>query len=194
MCLSIKTQFKQHGKVDFLLRLTHSITMELTEHEHIFVQNQESSDFVTYLKSVWHTWPNLRYSQARRKASKLWKARKAWLKTLEPTLSTLAKKSCETCHSSFHEMWQPPVNRFLPKTVLNVVQWEKILGGEIKEPVESQKNDIVCWGCKENQPNQLAHMDYGGCLYYDACEMGLADPLDAISILAPLPASPPATD
>ena len=23
----------------------------------------------------------------------------------------------------------------------------------------------ICWGCKEDQPNQLAHMDYGGCLY-----------------------------
>lgn len=22
-----------------------------------------------------------------------------------------------------------------------------------------------CWGCREDQPNQLAHMDYGGCLY-----------------------------
>ena len=22
----------------------------------------------------------------------------------------------------------------------------------------------TCWGCRENQPNQLAHMDYGGCL------------------------------
>lgn len=24
---------------------------------------------------------------------------------------------------------------------------------------------ITCWGCLENQPNQMAHMDYGGCLY-----------------------------
>jgi hypothetical protein len=24
---------------------------------------------------------------------------------------------------------------------------------------------IVCWGCVGNQPNQLAHMDPGGCLY-----------------------------
>jgi hypothetical protein len=23
----------------------------------------------------------------------------------------------------------------------------------------------VCRGCRENQPNQLAHTDYGGCLY-----------------------------
>ena len=24
----------------------------------------------------------------------------------------------------------------------------------------------TCWGCRENQPNQLAHMDKGGCLYF----------------------------
>ena len=23
----------------------------------------------------------------------------------------------------------------------------------------------TCWGCQSNQPNQLAHMDKGGCLY-----------------------------
>jgi len=23
----------------------------------------------------------------------------------------------------------------------------------------------TCWGCIEDQPNQLAHMDAGGCLY-----------------------------
>ena len=26
---------------------------------------------------------------------------------------------------------------------------------------------ITCWGCRENQPNQEAHMDYGGCLYIE---------------------------
>jgi len=25
--------------------------------------------------------------------------------------------------------------------------------------------NITCWGCRESQPNQLAHIDYGGCLY-----------------------------
>lgn len=178
--------------------------MAFTEHERTFIQNQQASDFVTYLKSVWLTWPSLRYSQARRKASRLWKARKEWLKTLEPTLSRLETKRCETCCSSFHEMWQPPAHRLVrlpsasdadsPKTVLTVIQWEEMLGSEVEEPFEEQDNDILCWGCKENQPNQLAHMDYGGCLYYDACDMGLADPFDAISTLPPLPASPPSTD
>jgi hypothetical protein len=25
--------------------------------------------------------------------------------------------------------------------------------------------ETTCWGCRENQPNQLAHTDVGGCLY-----------------------------
>ena len=31
--------------------------------------------------------------------------------------------------------------------------------------VESVPTYDGCWGCKENQPNQMAHMDPGGCLY-----------------------------
>jgi len=192
--LTTKIQYKT-VKVDFLLRLTQSITMALTQHERIFIQNQHASDFVTYLKSVWHVWPTLKYSHARRKASRLWKARKEWLKTLEPTPDSL-KKNCDTCHSSFHAMWAPlvPITEEAPvgNSILTVTQWETML--DLEEPVEQQKNDVLCWGCKENQPNQLAHMDYGGCLYYDACDMGLVDPFDAISTLPPLPASPPSTD
>lgn len=30
----------------------------------------------------------------------------------------------------------------------------------------------TCLGCREKQPNQIAHMDYGGCLY---TENGLYD-------------------
>ena len=176
--------------------------MAFTESELTFIQNEQASDFVTYLKSVWQAWPRLKYSQARRKASKLWKARKAWLNALEPTPCSLEKNRCETCQSSFHEMWQPPFNRVLPDNRLvpasdadlpnTVVQWEEMLG--LEEPLEEQKNDVLCWGCRENQPNQLAHMDYGGCLYSYSYEMGLVDPYDAISSLPPLPASPPSTD
>lgn len=52
---------------------------------------------------------------------------------------------------------------------------------KIKELIEAQSptetcNDIkilsiklvsACSGCREDQPNQLAHMDHGGCLYMD---------------------------
>ena len=32
------------------------------------------------------------------------------------------------------------------------------------------KNEITCWGCREKQPNQLAHMDPGGCLHFVASD------------------------
>jgi hypothetical protein len=28
----------------------------------------------------------------------------------------------------------------------------------------------TCWGCREDQPNQLAHIDPGGCLYNSETE------------------------
>ena len=34
----------------------------------------------------------------------------------------------------------------------------------------------TCWGCQENQPNQLAHMDKGGCLYYANTDSEDEDP------------------
>lgn len=30
-----------------------------------------------------------------------------------------------------------------------------------------QEDPAGCWGCREDQPNQLAHMEPGGCLYQD---------------------------
>lgn len=38
----------------------------------------------------------------------------------------------------------------------------------------SHEADVsTCWGCRENQPNQMAHTDPGGCLFagYDADEI-----------------------
>ena len=37
------------------------------------------------------------------------------------------------------------------------------------------KKTQSCQGCVEDQPNQLAHMDPGGCLYSIACDMGLVE-------------------
>lgn len=36
---------------------------------------------------------------------------------------------------------------------------------EFRKKSNSKKPKIHCLGCLENQPNQLAHMNYGGCLY-----------------------------
>jgi hypothetical protein len=33
--------------------------------------------------------------------------------------------------------------------------------------ISSDTDVKECTGCLENQPNQQAHMDYGGCLYDD---------------------------
>ena len=27
--------------------------------------------------------------------------------------------------------------------------------------------EVTCWGCREGILNQLGHMDYGGCLYFE---------------------------
>ena len=35
---------------------------------------------------------------------------------------------------------------------------------------DSWDPESLCWGCREGQPNQLAHMDPGGCLYQDELE------------------------
>lgn len=43
-------------------------------------------------------------------------------------------------------------------------QWEKLAA---EERAELEAPASTCWGCRENQPNQLAHTDPGGCLYTD---------------------------
>ena len=35
----------------------------------------------------------------------------------------------------------------------------------IEKDKKDEKKNISCNGCREGQPNQLAHMDIGGCLY-----------------------------
>ncbi len=41
----------------------------------------------------------------------------------------------------------------------------------ISEHLEKdEKKPISCNGCREGQPNQLAHMDPGGCLYTNDLE------------------------
>ena len=139
--------------------------------EQLFIQNQHATNFKAYMTSVWQAWPSLKYAQVRRKASKLWKARKAWLKTLEPTPNRL-KRNCDSCSSSFHDIWSQPV----PAVIVSLVEWEDMIG-----------DSRTCKGCKDHEQNQLGHMDYGGCLYQEACDMGL---VDYMQNLPPLPPSP----
>lgn len=37
---------------------------------------------------------------------------------------------------------------------------------DVNEWMEKMKKS-TCWGCREDQPNQAAHMDEGGCLYIE---------------------------
>lgn len=38
---------------------------------------------------------------------------------------------------------------------------------DISEPSKTNETKIICQGCIEGQANQLAHMDFGGCLYME---------------------------
>jgi hypothetical protein len=152
--------------------------MAFTEDEEHFVKSQNAPNFPTYLKSVWHVWSALKYAQARKKAAKLWKARKAWLSSLEPT-SRL--KNCDTCYSSLHQIWIPT------RTTLTVSQWDTLYVSGIQESPDV-KTIVSCWGCKEGHLNQLGHMSYGGCLYDSDTDFR------ASYELITLPASPHSTD
>ena len=46
------------------------------------------------------------------------------------------------------------------------------------------KDKQYCIGCIENQPNQMAHMDFGGCLYreFEYSDDGMIDICDAVRI------------
>ena len=41
---------------------------------------------------------------------------------------------------------------------------------EEHDDVEEVFGKSTCWGCQTNQPNQLAHMDPGGCLHFVASD------------------------
>jgi hypothetical protein len=83
----------------------------LNQMEQELIQTTTSENYIKFMSELRSYYPLLKCKFLRKKASKLWKARKEWLLNLEPTIP------------------------------------------------------VLCVGCLENQPNQLAHMDYGGCLY-----------------------------
>jgi len=33
------------------------------------------------------------------------------------------------------------------------------------ETTDNTVAEVTCWGCREDQPNQMAHMERGGCMY-----------------------------
>jgi hypothetical protein len=49
------------------------------------------------------------------------------------------------------------------------VMWRALRAYE-RSCVESWKgrHATTCWGCRDNEPNQLAHVDPGGCLHFAA--------------------------
>ncbi len=52
-------------------------------------------------------------------------------------------------------------------------EWQGILAdlrSEEEDPSQCVEGKSACWGCRENQPNQAAHMDPGGCLWQDTFE------------------------
>lgn len=63
----------------------------------------------------------------------------------------------------------------------NVIDASPILENIIdKYELKNKVQNGTCWGCWEDQPNQLAHMDIGGCLWTDSME--LDNPLSPISL------------
>lgn len=56
--------------------------------------------------------------------------------------------TCAECH----------VEASAPLTKEEMAHWES-------HETASGHQATTCWGCRENQPNQLAHTDPGGCLY-----------------------------
>ncbi len=56
--------------------------------------------------------------------------------------------------------------KYLSKESLSQILKE-ILDDLSSTKQRDDENIITCQGCLENQPNQQAHMDFGGCLYLD---------------------------
>lgn len=46
----------------------------------------------------------------------------------------------------------------------------ELLNRDVATEETDESNEVTCRGCRENQPNQLAHTSPGGCLYTDDME------------------------
>jgi hypothetical protein len=74
---------------------------------------------------------------------------------------------CAACHYSYKETCcfrgtcaECHVDSVTSPTKEEMAHWES-------HETARGKQVTTCWGCRENQPNQLAHTDVGGCLYQD---------------------------
>lgn len=74
----------------------------------------------------------------------------------------------KTEKSNFRQLSEPKVSKSIKDSTYN---------SNLSENKETQSSNFdswdlnsTCWGCREGQPNQQAHMDIGGCLYccYDS--------------------------
>ncbi len=49
----------------------------------------------------------------------------------------------------------------------SIISSEKEIIEEAYYLGDEEVREIICWGCIDDEPGQLAHMDYGGCLYME---------------------------
>jgi hypothetical protein len=71
-------------------------------------------------------------------------------------ITDLFKKTVENVIMSFHSYLSTP----------NIINILNMIISDLQLDLQSDENNVItCQGCLEDQPNQQAHMDIGGCLY-----------------------------
>ena len=69
-------------------------------------------------------------------------------------------------HKLFEDLIRNQISFFKDKVDMNFMI--NVFEDSIKMLKGLNVSPVTCIGCLEEQPNQLAHMDYGGCMY-DEC-------------------------
>lgn len=75
--------------------------------------------------------------------------------------------------SQFHKLFEDLIiNQIsLFKDKVDIKFMINVLEDSIKMLKGLSSSSVTCIGCLEEQPNQLAHMDYGGCMYDDCVNL-----------------------